>query len=73
MGFAIILAAVIVSVPLFLLVTSVAWIRFHPKVGAVLLIIGAGFLAFVLIYNKSKGEAATTSTAHFMSMRPMHI
>lgn len=73
-GFAIFLAALIVSIPIFLLVTSVAWVRFHPKVGAALLIIGAGVLAFLLIYNNSKGGAAPTpTTAHFMTMRPLHI
>lgn len=74
-GFAIFLAAVLVAIPIYLLVTSVAWLRFHPKVGATLLIIGVGILTFFLVYNNSKGGGATATptAAHFMGMRPLHI
>lgn len=41
------LAAIIVSIPLFLITFSLGWMRYHPKVGGA--IIGASVLALVLM------------------------
>ncbi len=56
LGFAIFLAALLICIPLYLLMTSIAWLRFHPKVGIILLLIAGGILAFFLIYSKNKSS-----------------
>jgi len=72
-GFAIFLAALLVSIPIFFLVTSIAWLRYRPIIGAALLIIGLGILTFFIVYNKSKGGDAPPNAAHFMAFRPIHL
>jgi hypothetical protein len=73
-GIAIFLAALLVAIPIYLLVTSVAWLKYHPKIGAAILIAGVAVLTFFIVYNHSKGGGTSSgSTAHFMSMRPIHM
>lgn len=48
-GFAIFLAALLISIPLYLLMISIAWLVFHPKVGLILLIIAAAVTTLVLV------------------------
>jgi hypothetical protein len=71
-GFAIFLAALIVAIPIFFLMTSIAWLRFHPKVGAALVLIGVGVLTLIIVLNSTKGGGAPKA-AHFMSMRSTHL
>lgn len=55
-GFAILLAAVIVCLPLYLIATSIAWLVFRPKVGLILIGIGlviAGVVIFFLTKSPS--------------------
>lgn len=71
-GFAIFLGAVLVAIPIYFLMTSIAWLRFHPIVGGILLAIGVGILTLFIVLNANKG-GSSTSAAHFMSMRPIHL
>lgn len=50
-GFAIFVGAVLACIPLYLIMFSVAWLRFHPKIGAITLI--AGVLIFVIFWMNS--------------------
>ncbi len=57
LGFAIFLAACIVCIPLFILVVSVSWLIFHPKIGLIILGIGiliAGIVLTIIFINKGK-------------------
>ncbi len=47
-GLAIIMAAILVCIPLFLLAVSLAWLRFHPKIGLSLL--GVGLVIFIIFW-----------------------
>lgn len=54
-GIAIFIAALIVCLPLFILAMSISWLRFHPKVGLLLLGIGlviGGIVIAIVIKNK---------------------
>ena len=59
--FAILLAALVVCVPLFLIAVSIAWLRFRPKVGIVIVLIAAAIIAVILIVNAHKGSGGTTA------------
>jgi len=50
-GFAIFLGAVLACIPLFLIAVSLAWLRFHPKVG--LMVLGVGLVLFFLFWKTS--------------------
>lgn len=69
-AWAIFIAALIICIPIYLIMTSIAWVRFHPKVGIAILAIGLAILAGILIYNNSKqGSSSSGGTAtHFMTM-----
>jgi hypothetical protein len=68
-GFAIFLAALLVCIPLFFLATSIAWLRYHPKIGIALVLIGGAVLAFLIIYSNSKGGTNSSGApSHFMSL-----
>lgn len=46
-AFAIFIGAVLFCIPLFIVAVSVAWLRFHPKIGIMVLSIGVAiFLVF---------------------------
>ena len=47
-GFAILIGAVLVCIPLFLIALSLAWLRFHPKIG--LLILSVGVVVFLILW-----------------------
>jgi hypothetical protein len=49
--FAILLGAIIICLPITLVVASVAWLVYRPKVGIVLILIGLAALATILIIN----------------------
>ena len=48
-GFAIFIGAVLVCIPLFLIALSLAWLRFHPKIGCLILSIGLAIFAIFWI------------------------
>jgi hypothetical protein len=71
-GFAIFLAAFLISIPLYILATAIAWLFFHPKIGFILLAIGGVILAVFLILGRNKdGDKGDPSTfqAHFLALR----
>lgn len=74
-GFAIFLAALLISIPLYILMTAIAWLIFHPKVGFILLAIGGVILALVLIFggggNKDDGGSSSSTQAHFLALRQL--
>lgn len=53
-GFVILLAAVIVCIPLWIIGFSLAWLWYHPKVGVIFLGIGISILGVILYFNYSK-------------------
>ena len=69
--FAILLAALIICIPLFLIAVSIAWLRFHPKVGLILIGIALVILGIILAINftQNKGGAANTSASHLLVLR----
>ena len=71
--FAILLGALIICIPIFFFALSVAWLRFHPKVGIVLLLIGLVVLGVILFINFSKGGGAGAGASHLLSLRNGHI
>lgn len=60
-GFAIFLAAVLISIPLYLLMISIAWLIFHPKVGIALILIAGAITALVLILGARHGNNSQDS------------
>lgn len=72
-GFAIFLAAFLISIPLYILMTAIAWLAFHPKVGLILLAIGGVILALVLILGRkgNDGDNSSSTQAHFLALRQM--
>lgn len=72
-GFAILLAAFLISIPLYILATSIAWLFFHPKIGLILLAVGGVILAIVLILGRNKGDNSGSSStqAHFLALRQL--
>lgn len=73
LGFAILLAAFLISIPLYILMTAIAWLFFHPKIGLILLAIGGVILAVVLILGRNKGDSSSPQTqAHFMGLLFRH-
>ena len=55
-GLAIFMGAVLICIPLFLMALSLAWLRYHPKVGVKLLVLGVGvFLVFWVTSGPPEG------------------
>lgn len=50
-GGLIIIGAIIVSVPMFLITFSLAWLVYHPKTGAIFLIAGLLVVAIIVILD----------------------
>lgn len=69
-AWAIFLAALIICIPIYIIMTSIAWLRFHPKVGIAILAIGLAILAGILIYNHSKQDSGSSggTVTHFMTI-----
>jgi hypothetical protein len=71
-GFAFLLAAILISILLYIITISIAWVYYHPKVGLVLLGIGAIVLAVILIISHNSGESPSfSSESHFSGLRQM--
>jgi hypothetical protein len=63
-GFVIFLAALIVCIPLWIIAFSLAWLFYHPKVGAIFLGVGLLVLGIILVINYSrKGDVQSTAAA----------
>ncbi len=58
-GFLILLAALLICIPLYILATSIAWLFYHPKVGLIILGVGIAVLAIVIILTKNSGPQST--------------
>ena len=71
LGFAIFLAAFLISIPLYILATAIAWLFFHPKVGLILLGIGAIIFTIIVIVgrNKDGGNQNSSTLSHFLALR----
>ena len=52
----IILGAVIVSIPLYLLTFSLAWLRYHPKTGLLLLLAVAIIITVIVVLDQTMNE-----------------
>jgi len=58
-GFIIFVAALLICIPLFIIAFSLAWLWYHPKVGAIFFGIGLLILGVIIFVNYSrKGDAA---------------
>ena len=53
--FAIFLASLLICIPLYLLATSIAWLRFRPKVGLILVGIGLLIATVIIVINVKTG------------------
>ena len=63
-GFIIFFGALIVCIPLWIIAFSLAWLFYHPKVGAIFLGIGLLILGIILAINYSrKGDAQSAAAA----------
>jgi hypothetical protein len=63
-GFVIFLAALIVCIPLWIIAFSLAWLFYHPKVGAIFLGVGLLVLGIILAINYSrKGDVQSAAAA----------
>ena len=67
--FAILLAAILICIPIFLLVMSAAWLRYHWKVGVIMLAIGLVILGVILVVNGSSGGTASGAASHLAILR----
>ena len=73
--FVILLGAVIVCIPLWILMTSVSWMVWHPKVGFILLAIGGVVLALLIFLGRGgtiqdEGQAHMQAVHHaFLTLR----
>ena len=68
--FAILLAALVICIPIFFLTVSVAWLRYHPKVGLLLLAIGLITLGVILVINYTRGNGTGgPGASHLLNLR----
>jgi len=67
-GFAIFLAAVIISIPLYLLMISISWLFFHPKIGIILLLIAGAITTLVLVLSSKNSNQDSSKMAHMAMM-----
>ena len=70
-GFVIFLAAVLISIPLWILTVSIAWLVYHPKVGLILLGIGLVVAGLILFLGRNKDNPTPTAgstSAHFLAL-----
>lgn len=58
-GFVIFLAALIVCIPLWIIAFSLAWLWYHPKVGAIFLGIGLAILGVIIFINMRSSQASS--------------
>ena len=71
---AILIAALVICLPLFLLAVAISWLVFHPKAGLILLGIGlliAGVVSLIIYLTKPKtsptdAAAASTTAKHLL-------
>jgi len=69
-GFAIVLAAILICIPLWIIATSIAWLFYHPKVGLILLGIGLAVFGLIMFLGRNKdGGSGSTPTAHFLTLQ----
>lgn len=74
LGFAILLAAFLIAIPLYLIFTAISWLRFHLKVGLILLGIAAVIIIVILVLNGKGGggqDSTSAAAAHFLGLRKM--
>ena len=52
-GTVVLLGALIVSIPLFLITFALAWLRYHPKIGIALLLVVAAIVAVIVALDET--------------------
>lgn len=68
-GFAIFLAALLICIPLYFLVISIAWVFYHPKIGIILLAIALAVTGLILFLGRNKGDTSNPpANSHEMMM-----
>ena len=72
LGFAILLAALLICIPLWIIATSLAWLFYHPKIGAIILLIGAVILTVVLILGRNTDGGDSGTASHLLTIRSDH-
>jgi len=50
-GWIIFIAAVIVSIPIYIMAFSMAWMWYHPKVGIPILLVGVALITILILVN----------------------
>ena len=68
---ALLLASLIICVPVFLFTLSIAWLRFHQKIGFILLALGIISLIIILVLNYTRRTANGAGPTHLLSLREM--
>ena len=69
-GFAILIGAILISIPLFLIALAISWLVFHPKVGLIILgvaIVITGIIMTLSLWNRPDGSENSGPTQHFLS------
>lgn len=70
-GFAILLAALLICIPLWLITVAIAWLFYHPKVGLILIGIALVILGLIIFLGRNKGGGdgnSTATAAHFLTL-----
>ena len=68
------IAAFLIAIPLYLIFTAISWLRFHLKVGLILLGIAAVITIVILVLNGKGGggsDSVAAASSHFLGLRKM--
>jgi hypothetical protein len=73
-GWIIFIAAVIVSIPIYIMAISLAWMWYHPKVGVPILLVGVALITILVLVNTGVvgGSKEAASTVQHMLLRSSH-
>lgn len=72
-GFFIFVGALLICIPLWFIAFSLAWLWYHPKVGAIFLAIGLVILGVILFINfKSTGSVETAAASAHITKHLLH-
>jgi hypothetical protein len=65
-GFAILLAAFLIAIPLFLIFITISWLVWHPKIGAILLIISVAVTTLILVLGAKGNNDSYQQMGHLL-------